>query len=63
VAIDGGNPLVLANRAGVRLSLGRPHEALEDLDRAVELAPANEALRRNRRVVLDALQPAAAAAA
>jgi tetratricopeptide (TPR) repeat protein len=63
VAVDGGNPLVLANRAGVRLSLGRPREALEDLDRAVELAPANEALRRNRLVVLGALQPAAAAAA
>jgi tetratricopeptide (TPR) repeat protein len=60
VAADGGNPLVLANRAGLRLSLGRPREALEDLDRAVELAPANEALQRNRLLVLGALQPAAA---
>jgi tetratricopeptide (TPR) repeat protein len=60
VAADGANPLVLANRAGLRLSLGRPREALDDLDRAVALAPDNQALQRNRLVVLGALEPAAA---
>ena len=50
---------VLANRAALRLQRGRGAEALEDLDRAVALAPDHPGLQRNRQLVVQALERAA----
>ncbi|HEU4885867.1 MAG TPA: tetratricopeptide repeat protein, partial [Longimicrobium sp.] len=62
VAADPEGPataFVLANRAALRLQRGRGAEALDDLDRAVALAPDHAGLQRNRQLVVQALERAA----
>ena len=53
----------LSNLANVELSTGRPQQALEHFDRAVELAPSAAVPRMNRALAKEALAVAAAAAA